>query len=157
MDTDRLSKWVTLLANVGVLIGIALLIFEIDQNRQAIRAQTRNDIAQGAIGVISLTAENPQLADIVVRSNRGEDLSATEEYMLFSRAELIFRYFENVHYQYRLGTYDEGEFAGHMVTMREVVTNTASLIEFWCYNSSQFSDEYERAANEILGEDLCKQ
>ena len=33
MDTDRLNKWVTPGANVSVLIEIALLIFEIDQNR----------------------------------------------------------------------------------------------------------------------------
>ena len=156
MNADHLNKWVTLGANVGVLIGIALLIFEIDQNRQAILAQTRNDIAQGAIGVISLTAVNPQLADIVVRSNRGEELSESEQYMLKSRAELIFRYWENVHYQYRLGTYDEGEFLRHMVTMNVVVTNTASLRNYWCENGSMFSEEYEKAANDILGADLCQ-
>ena len=82
MDADRLNKWVTLGANIGVLVGIILLIFEIDQNRQAIRAQTRNDIAQGAIGVISLSIENPYLADILVRSNRGEELSESEKYIL---------------------------------------------------------------------------
>ena len=118
MDTDRLNKWVILGANIGVLVGIILLIIEIDQNRQTIRAQTRNDIAQGAIGVISLAIENPHLADILVRSNRGEELSETEEYMLKSRSETIFRYWENVNYQYRLGTYDEGEYSRHMVTMK---------------------------------------
>ena len=69
---------------------------------------------------------------------------------------MIFRYFENVHYQYRLGTYDEGEFTRHMVTMNKVVMSTPSLREFWCDNSSMFSEEYEKAANEILGADLCK-
>jgi hypothetical protein len=96
MDADSLNQWLSLGANIGVLAGIFLLIFEIRQNRQAIRAQTRNDLAQGAISLISLAVENPHVADIVVRSNRGEDLTETEKYILFSRAESYFRYFENV-------------------------------------------------------------
>jgi hypothetical protein len=155
MDADRLNKWLTLGANLGVLVGIILLILEIDQNRQAILAQTRNDIAQGAVGVISLAIDNPHLADILVRSNRGEELSESEEYMLSSRAEVIFRYWENVHYQYRLGTYDEGEFTRHMVTMKVVATDTASLRQYWCEKSSIFSEEYEKAANEIFGSEFC--
>ncbi len=156
MDTDRLNKWVILGANIGVLVGIILLIFEIDQNRQAIRAQTRNDIAQGAIGVISLSIENPHLADILVRSNRGEELSESEEYMLSSRSETIFRYWENVNYQYRLGSYDEGEYSRHMVTMKVIAMNTASLNQYWCENGSMFSEEYEKAANEIFGSEFCQ-
>ena len=155
MDADRLNKWVTLGANIGVLVGIILLIFEIDQNRQAIRAQTRNDIAQGAIGVISLSIENPYLADILVRSNRGEELSESERYILHSRSEAIFRYWENVHYQYRLGTYDEGEFSRHMVTMKVIASNTASLRLYWCESAGIFSEEYEEAANEIFGREFC--
>ena len=156
MDADRLNKWLTLGANLGVLVGLILLILEIDQNRQATQAQTRNDIAQGAIGVISLAIDNPNLADIIVRSNRGEELSESEEYMLFSRAEVIFRYWENAHYQYRLGTYDEGEFTRHMVTMREIAWNTASLRQYWCENAGIFSEEYEKAANEIFGSEFCQ-
>ena len=156
MDTDRLNKWLTLGANFGVLVGIMLLIMEIDQNRQAIQAQTRNDIAQGAIGVVSLAIDNPHLADILVRSNRGEDISESEAYILDSRSETIFRYFENVHYQYRLGTYDEGEFSRQMVTMKVVATNTPSLRRYWCANASMFSEEYERAANEIFGNEFCQ-
>ena len=156
MDADRLNKWVILGANIGVLVGIVLLIFEIDQNRQAIRAQTRNDIAQGAIGVISLSIENPHLADILVRSNRGEELSESDKYMLNSRSETIFRYWENVNYQYRLGTYDEGEYSRHMVTMKVIAINTASLREYWCENASMFSEEYEKAANEIFGGEFCQ-
>ena len=130
MDSDRFTKWLNLGANLGVLIGIILLIVELDQNRQAMQAQTRNDIAQGAIGVISLAIENPHLAEIIVRSNRGEELSESETYILYSRSEAIFRHFENVHYQYRLGTYDEGEFARQMDTMKAVASNTASLREY---------------------------
>jgi hypothetical protein len=156
MDADRLNKWLTLGANLGVLAGIILLILELDQNREAIQAQTRNDISQGAIGVVSLAIDNPHLAEVIVRYNRGEELSDSEQYILDSRSEIIFRYFENVHYQYRLGTYDEDEFSRQMVTMKVVAANTPSLRKYWCENSSIFSERYEEAANEIFGSEFCK-
>ncbi len=39
MDTDELNKWLTLGANVGVLIGLILLIVEIRQNTDMMRAE----------------------------------------------------------------------------------------------------------------------
>lgn len=39
MNTDKINKWLTLVANVGVVIGLALLIFEIRQNSELVRAQ----------------------------------------------------------------------------------------------------------------------
>jgi hypothetical protein len=157
MDSDRLNRWLTLGANLGVLVGILLLIVELNQNRESIRAQTRNDLAQGAMSVISLAIENPHIADALIRSNNGEDITPTEAFMLDSRAEVIFRYFENVHYQYRIGTYDEGEFSRHMVTMKAVVTSTVSVREYWCQYGGLFSATFEDAANRILGDELCQQ
>jgi len=34
MDFDRLNKWLTLGANLGVLLGILLLVVEVRQNQE---------------------------------------------------------------------------------------------------------------------------
>jgi len=39
LESDRLNKWLTLVANFGVVIGLALLIFEIQQNNVLMLAQ----------------------------------------------------------------------------------------------------------------------
>ena len=39
MDTDKMNRWLTLGANVGVLIGLILLLFEIRQNSDLMRSQ----------------------------------------------------------------------------------------------------------------------
>ena len=39
MDADNLNKWLTLVANIGVVIGLVLLIYEIRQNSELVRAQ----------------------------------------------------------------------------------------------------------------------
>ncbi len=39
MNADRVNRWLTLGANVGVVIGLILLLIEIDQNNDLARAQ----------------------------------------------------------------------------------------------------------------------
>lgn len=39
MKSDRLNRWLTLGANLGVLVGIILLIIELDQNQDMLQAQ----------------------------------------------------------------------------------------------------------------------
>ncbi len=44
---DKLNQWLTLVANLGVLIGIAFLAFEVQQNTDALHSQTRATIFSG--------------------------------------------------------------------------------------------------------------
>jgi hypothetical protein len=39
MDADKVNRWLTLGANVGVLIGIILILLELNQNAELMRAQ----------------------------------------------------------------------------------------------------------------------
>ena len=39
LDFDRLNRWLTLIANFGVLVGLLLLVFEIRQNSDVMQAQ----------------------------------------------------------------------------------------------------------------------
>ena len=39
MDSERLNRWLTLVANFGVLVGLILLVFEIRQNTDVMQAQ----------------------------------------------------------------------------------------------------------------------
>jgi len=39
MNADKVNQWLSLLTNIGVLIGIGLLVFEINQNADLMRAE----------------------------------------------------------------------------------------------------------------------
>ncbi len=39
MKADNVNKWLTLSANIGVVIGLVLLLIELDQNSDLLRAQ----------------------------------------------------------------------------------------------------------------------
>ena len=45
MDTDRINHWLSLVANLGVIAGIAFLALEIRQDRDIAKTQIRLDVA----------------------------------------------------------------------------------------------------------------
>ena len=158
MDADRVNRWLSLGANTAVLIGIALLIFELGQNREMMRAQIRNEISRGAFDVMSLTAANRETAEALARFNRGDELSDSDRIMLTTRSEAMFRYWENVHYQYRLGMYDEAEFSTHLATMKDVLLFIdRHFTEFWCEygRRGHYSVPFTNEINALLPRETC--
>ncbi len=159
MDTDRINRWLSLVANIAVLIGIALLILELGQNREMMRAQIRNEISRGAYDMMSLTAGNREMAEVVARFNREDELTDTDLIMLGTRSEAMFRYWENVHYQYRLGMYDQAEFSTHLATMKDVLLFIEPhLTEFWCDRGSRghYSVPFTEEIDRLLPKGACK-
>ena len=71
MNTKNLSQWLTLGANLGVLIGIILLIAELNQNSTLMRAQIFNDRADQGIAQFMTMAESSELSEIdrILRSS----------------------------------------------------------------------------------------
>ena len=49
MDSDRLNRWLTLGANLGVLGGLILVILQMNQNEKLIRVQITNDYFESYI------------------------------------------------------------------------------------------------------------
>ena len=155
MDSDRLNRWLTFGANLGVLIGIILLLVELDQNRDMMRAQTRNELSRGVLDLLGSLVENKELADVMVRANNGEELTPTERYIFGVQSERVFRYWENVHYQYRQGMYDESEFSKHLDTMQAVLIGNQALINFWCQKRSLYSAPFVVELDRLLAQQAC--
>ena len=155
MDSDRLNRWLTLGANIGVLFGIILLIVELDQNREAVQAQTRSNLSQGIVDQMSLVASNAQLASLRRRIDAGEEATVDEryQYQLFTRA--LVRYWENVHYQYRQGLYDEAEFSAHREAIRSYFAYSKAIVDFWCRNKHGMSREFAEEIDSLLSSYNC--
>ena len=54
MDTERLSRWLTLGANLAVLASIVFLAIEIQQNTEMTRAQITQSRAETAISLAEM-------------------------------------------------------------------------------------------------------
>ena len=155
MDKDRLNRWLTLGANLGVLVGIILLILELDQNREMMRAQTRNEISVGIVDLLSQVATDTQLAGLIRRADSGEDLTPDELVQYEHRTAAMFRYFENVHYQYRLGLYDEAEFSKQKEAWRSYFARAKTGAAIWCDYRETTSAQFMAEIDSLLPTKSC--
>ncbi len=64
MDTDKFNRWLTLTANLGILIWLVLLIVEIRQNSQLMRAQINMDRTASTIETLINVANGGAVATI---------------------------------------------------------------------------------------------
>ena len=154
MDKDNLNRWLTLGANLGVLVGILLLILELDQTREMMRAQTRNEISVGIVDLMSQVATDPQLANLIRRADSGDNLTPDEYVQYNHRSAAMFRYFENVHYQYRQGLYDESEYSKQKDAWKEYFSNATTPV-IWCNYRNTVSAEFMAEIDSLLTTDSC--
>jgi len=125
IDTDKANRWLTLGANVGVFIGLLLLVLELDQNSDLIRAQIHQARSDnfGALGY--QVADSERLLPTLLKFKAAggpTDLTALEtldpverERVRTYHASRIQEY-DNLYYQYRNGFLDEDFYRIRVVT-----------------------------------------
>ena len=60
MDSQQITNWVQVIAGVAVLVGIGLVVWELQQNREAFQSQLTSDAYQNiSQRNIALLGENP--------------------------------------------------------------------------------------------------
>ena len=72
MDKDKLNSWLTLGANVGVIIGLLLLAYEINQATKATEAAASDSVVDGFNALAITVMSDPQVARIFYQG--GNDL-----------------------------------------------------------------------------------
>jgi hypothetical protein len=63
-----LNKWLTLGANIGVLIGLALLILEINQNNELMLAQMEQSRSMSLVDFRRQAAMNPEFSALMAKA-----------------------------------------------------------------------------------------
>jgi len=131
MKKVDLGKAITILANVGVLVGILLLAYELNQNRQMMQAQTRSAIADGITEFLVNIGSDPELSDLWALGGAGMPLNESESRQFAVLMTGFLRYLEGAHYQYRNGLFERDEFE----TQREQLKRLFALPGYkshWC-------------------------
>ena len=78
MKKISLGQTLGILANLGVIAGILLLTYELNQNRQMMQSQTRNAIADTLVHLVSLEATTPEPIETEVKLESGVPLSRAD-------------------------------------------------------------------------------
>ena len=132
MDSDRVNRWLTLGANLGVLVGIILLVVELDQNRDMMRSQIRYQVFQDEANYNLLIATNRELVEVIHRAGQGEQLDGVDTTQNFIRLLAYFRIQENIHYQFRQGLFDLDEYESIRHARQGFVGVSPDTAKAWC-------------------------
>ena len=134
MDADRLTRWLTLTANLGIIVGLALLIIELDQNSDLMTAQINQSRADAYVSLFEDRSDSQYLVPALekVRAAGGwgdpsamdkltdDEVARVRWYLGARRGD-----YENLYYQYANGYLDE-EFYVH-----NVVGGIATFAPWW--------------------------
>ena len=112
MNSERFGSWLSLLANLGVLIGLMLLVLEIRHNTlatQAVLYQENMNFGRDHVELL-IGDENKELAEIVFRGESDPDSLAPHEFDKF----ILYTAWRMGSWETTFLNYDEGLVAERM-------------------------------------------
>lgn len=136
---DRLNEWLTLFANVAVLIGIVFVAYEIQQNTEATHAQTREAVLAAAqIELQSVRADPNLIRSIVCECPLSED----EQIRLYTWLVSVMKIREFSWLQRRSGIIDDAQWSSELAVTRAITQ--APRVRMW----------WRRLGNQTVGEEF---
>lgn len=97
MNFDKLNNWMTLFSNMAVLAGIVFLGYELQQNNEIARAQSRSEVSRISVENTRMF-QSPYNLEIVTKIENGEELSVADETWLFQAYRSEIKSWQNVYY-----------------------------------------------------------
>lgn len=146
---SKLNERLTLIANIAVVLGIIFLAIELQQNTNAIRAQTRDSITEKQMSYLELQAATPHLVEAM--NGDINTLDPTSRRIVVSHLLAIFREWENSHYQYERGLFSPEEFEPRRTTWRAALTNPDSR-QIWLETREWHSPDFRAEIDAIVAE-----
>jgi len=109
MKKIDLGQIVTVLANVGVIVGIAFLALEINQNNRLLRAQAAASMVEARNEIRTLIIGSAEVADFWARVSNGQPPSAADELRLRANTERALLNWQFQYEQYLEGNLSESQ------------------------------------------------
>ncbi len=116
MNADNVNKWLTLSANIGVVFGLILLLIELDQNNDLVRAQIHQARSDTQVARFENRADTEHLAPLlekmqlsggIANLSSSDELTPEELYRLRAYLQGRHQDYDNLFYQYQQGYLDE--------------------------------------------------
>jgi len=142
MDADRTNNWLTLTANIGVIVSLLFLAYEIDQSTKATIAAASQGLTDQSVVYFDAQLDHEVISQAVYKQRQGTELSGFELYQLDLLQRLNFRVFENAFLQYRRGFYEEREWDRYRRIIAGHMANNTVAIQMWEDTKGAWTDEF---------------
>ncbi len=149
---DTLNKWLMFIANVGVLIGIGFVAYELHQNTTATQLETTSNFQNAFAEVELMIASNPEFADLLTKGRNGEPLTDPEFVRLQAFYRTVLRAWQTNVTQHEAGGLSAEAFAGTKELMRQTFNQDVSLLNHWKRNRPQFTPAFNALVESLVRE-----
>ena len=142
MDTDRTNRWLTLAANIGVIVSLLFLAYEINQSTKATIAAASQGLTDQSVMYFDAQLDHEVISQAVYKQREGDELSGYELHQLDLLQRLNFRVFENAFLQYRRGFYEEREWERYRRIIASHMANNPVAVQMWERTKGGWTDEF---------------
>lgn len=142
MDSDRINKWLTLTANIGVIVSLLFLAYEINQSTKATIAAASQGLTDQSLTYFQVQLDSDVVSEAVYKQRQGIELSGYESHQLDLLQHLNFRLFENAFLQYKRGFYEEREWERYRRIIAGNMANNPSAVQMWERTKGGWTDEF---------------
>ena len=153
MNDNNINKWLTLGANIGVILGLLLLVVEIRQNTTASRAQTAQAIIDSSRNFLVGIAMDDDFARIRQAGQSDiASLSDSDAYRFTAYSRGNWLYFQNVWIQWTLGVVDDRIWWTFKEIICEIQSRPGNLEE-WEKHRGVMDEEFVRIVDSCTASD----
>ena len=131
MKTETLKSWLSLGANLGVVVGLILLIVEIGQNTEMMRVQINQSRTDTALSDQQASYNSDYIPAIRAKIASGEHLSDEEMIRYEGWFRAFNRNMDNQLWQYNQGLLGENIPRSIRGGVREVIGGSMTGLEQW--------------------------
>ena len=146
MKLANFNEWLTLTANIGVLIGIFFLAYEIRQSTEAQLAVSRQGMLEADLEILTSVIDHPQ----IFINYRAEELSQEEQARQNSYWIAMTRVREYAWFQYQSGQMDERTWQSYLRPLIQMLNRDLAR-KNW-EQSNNMDPEFRAYVNSVLNE-----
>ena len=144
---DKLNKWLTLAANIGVIAGLIFLGLEIQQNTVSTRMAARENATQGHIDYLGYLLDSTVLAQANKKLSNDQPVDDLEDNQIRIFLQMRWRHYERVFYQYRNGLISDQEWTGFETGIIRSFRNENDL---WRKSALVWAADKERLSRQFV-------
>jgi|GEM_PF-5037468 len=116
MSTEKFNYWLSLSANLGVLVGLIILVVELRQTQDTLAASAHRDRTESNISRVMWSVEQGT-AELRRKLSAGQELNPKEWDKLRASNRMGLRHFEDLHFQRTLGNIDDETWGANLQGM----------------------------------------
>lgn len=152
MNSDKISRWLSIGANLAVLASIVFLALEIRQNTEMTRAQITLGRSQNNVALAESQFNSDYIPGIIVKVSNGEELTRTEQYRLNAHIRAVLRVYDNDLQQYHQGLLGDHIPQTVRVLVKRFIVNNPYGRDHWEASKTSYSDHFVEIAEEVIAE-----